>query len=320
MFLSLYKTKNSPTYYIKNIFFFKFLEPSKLNFSNTLFTLNFFIYSKFFSFYDFSLITLSVVFSFFSTFYKTQTTSYNLFKLMSSKVTPLAFFFTMSSTITFFNFNFSYSFWKKYSYNNNLLSFFLLDLKNAFSVVNSNSISFVDSLLALNLFAKDSFLLNKNLNYFHLIVLSSNISKLSLILRDNAILLLNGLYDIYAVDYPNRSYRFELSYCFLSIYTKTRFFFKTFVTENYYVESISSIYPSANWLEREVWDFYGIFFANHKNLRRILTDYGFKGFPFRKDFPLTGYVEARFDDSKFAVVYEPLEITQEFRVFNFKSP
>ncbi len=126
--------------------------------------------------------------------------------------------------------------------------------------------------------------------------------------------------DICVTDYPQRENRFELLYCFLSNTSNTRFFVKSFVNELGSVSSLCSIFNSANWLEREAWDLYGVFFINHPNLRRILTDYGFKGFPFRKDFPLTGYVEVRYDDEVSAIVYEPLEVSQEYRSFNFKSP
>lgn len=161
---------------------------------------------------------------------------------------------------------------------------------------------------------------NKNLSYIYLKTNSKSIVFLSFFLKKNMHLLLKGLYDLVVIDYPTRLLRFELVYCFLSLYTKLRLFAKMYTTEHLRVPSLSSLYSSANWLEREVWDLFGIFFTNHKNLRRILTDYGFKGFPFRKDFPLTGYIEVRFDDSTYSVVYEPLEVTQEFRVFNFKSP
>lgn len=163
-------------------------------------------------------------------------------------------------------------------------------------------------------------LINQNRNYTFLGIDLSSIELLAKILKFDLNLCMNALYDVYAVDYPSRLKRFELAYCFLSIYGNFRVFLKGFIPDNLYVKSISSIFASANWLEREIWDLFGVFFINHKNLRRILTDYGFKGFPFRKDFPLTGYVEARFDESRYAVVYEPLEIAQEFRVFNFKSP
>lgn len=99
-----------------------------------------------------------------------------------------------------------------------------------------------------------------------------------------------------------------------------RIVLRCFATEYISLPTVSDTFSSANWLEREVWDMYGVFFSGHKDLRRILTDYGFSGFPLRKDFPLTGYSEVRYDDSKKQVVLEPLEVSQEFRLFNFKSP
>jgi NADH-quinone oxidoreductase subunit C len=164
------------------------------------------------------------------------------------------------------------------------------------------------------------FLINVNLNYFYLHITHDAVYSLVNFFKKNLILTLKGLYDIFVIDYPSRLLRFELIYGFTSVYNGVRVFLKTHVSENISMCSISNVFSSANWLERECWDLFGVFFANHKNLRRILTDYGFRGFPFRKDFPLTGYIEVRFDDSLFSIVYEPLEISQEFRVFNFRSP
>lgn len=126
------------------------------------------------------------------------------------------------------------------------------------------------------------------------------------------------LVDICVVDNPNKMERFEILYNLLSIKQNFRFYIKTFT--NLRTWSLTSLYTSANWLEREVWDMFGIFFINHPDLRRILTDYGFEGFPLRKDFPLTGYVELRYDDEKSNIVYEPLELAQEYRLFLFNSP
>ena len=109
-------------------------------------------------------------------------------------------------------------------------------------------------------------------------------------------------------------------YCLLSTKYNSRIKIKTFVDEFTPVESIVDIYQSANWLEREVWDMNGIYIEQHPDLRRILTDYGFEGYPLRKDFPLSGYTEVRYDDSQKRVISEPIELTQEFRVFNFNSP
>ncbi len=126
------------------------------------------------------------------------------------------------------------------------------------------------------------------------------------------------LNDICVIDYPEKLERFELNYNFLSVKYNFRFFVKSYTSA--YAPSLSNIFNSANWIERECWDMFGIFFTNHPDLRRILTDYGFDGFPLRKDFPLTGYIEIRYDDEKANIVYEPLELSQEYRLFNFTSP
>jgi len=126
--------------------------------------------------------------------------------------------------------------------------------------------------------------------------------------------------DICTTDYLRPTNRFEVNYALLSLKYKFRLRIKLYVNENEYISSIVGLYSGANWLERENWDMFGIYFTNHPDLRRILTDYGFEGFPFRKDFPLSGYIELRYDDEDRVVVYENLEITQEFRYFDFASP
>lgn len=128
------------------------------------------------------------------------------------------------------------------------------------------------------------------------------------------------LSDLCAVDYPERVNRFEIVYNLLSLRYNSRIRVKTQVDELTPVPSVTSIFSAAGWFEREVWDLYGVYFSNHPDLRRILTDYGFEGHPMRKDFPLSGYVEVRYDDEQKRVVTEPLEMTQEFRSFNFTSP
>lgn len=141
-----------------------------------------------------------------------------------------------------------------------------------------------------------------------------------LFLKDHENCLFKVLIDIFAVDYPSKENRFELIYCLLSTKYNSRIKVKTFVDEFTPVESIVDLYQAANWLEREVWDMNGIYIEQHPDLRRILTDYGFEGYPLRKDFPLSGYTEVRYDDSQKRVISEPLELSQEFRVFNFNSP
>jgi len=139
-------------------------------------------------------------------------------------------------------------------------------------------------------------------------------------LRDDPALLLEQLIDVCGVDYPDRVQRFEVVYSLLSVSLNHRVRVKVSTDEDTPVPSSVSIYPSANWFEREVWDMYGVFFADHPDLRRILTDYGFDGHPMRKDFPLTGYVELRYDPDQRRVVYEPVKLTQDFRTFDFASP
>lgn len=139
-------------------------------------------------------------------------------------------------------------------------------------------------------------------------------------LKNNTNCQFKELIDIVAVDYPQREKRFELNYLLLSLRFATRLKLKVRVDPYEGVESITSLFKAANWFEREAWDLFGVFFHNHPNLRRILTDYGFEGHPLRKDFPLTGFVEVRYDEEKKRVVCESLETAQEFRAFEFQSP
>jgi NADH-quinone oxidoreductase subunit C len=128
------------------------------------------------------------------------------------------------------------------------------------------------------------------------------------------------LIDICGVDYPNRARRFDVVYHLLSVAENARIRVKVETDETTPVPSCIAVYPAANWFEREAFDLYGILFSGHPDLRRILTDYGFSGYPMRKDFPLTGYVEVRYDDEQKRVVYEPVKLVQEFRDFDFLSP
>ena len=130
----------------------------------------------------------------------------------------------------------------------------------------------------------------------------------------------NLLTAISGVDFLGKKYRFSVVYDLLSLTFNTRLRLKVFVNEITSVDSIVSIFKNASWWEREVWDMYGISFSKHPDLRRILTDYGFEGHPLRKDFPLFGYVEFRYDESKKRVIGEPVELTQEFRTFSFEMP
>jgi NADH-quinone oxidoreductase subunit C len=139
-------------------------------------------------------------------------------------------------------------------------------------------------------------------------------------LRDDAGCEFKILIDICGVDYPNRPRRFDVVYHLLSVAKNARIRVKVETDETLPVPSAVSVFPAANWFEREAFDMYGILFANHPDLRRLLTDYGFSGYPMRKDFPLTGYVEVRYDDEQKRVVYEPVKLVQEFRDFDFLSP
>jgi NADH-quinone oxidoreductase subunit C len=139
-------------------------------------------------------------------------------------------------------------------------------------------------------------------------------------LRDDPQCRFEVLIDICGVDYPERAERFDVVYHLLSPRLNQRLRIKIATDETTPVQSVNDVFPAANWYEREAYDLYGIRFAGHPDLRRILTDYGFQGHPLRKDFPLTGYVEVRYDDEKKRVVYEPVKLTQEFRDFDFESP
>jgi NADH-quinone oxidoreductase subunit C len=139
-------------------------------------------------------------------------------------------------------------------------------------------------------------------------------------LRDDPKCLFKQLVDVCGVDWPEREKRFDVVYNLLSLQNNQRIRIKVATDEVTPVPSASSLYSSATWFERETYDLYGIWFADHPDLRRILTDYGFEGHPLRKDFPLTGFVELRWDDVQKRVIYEPVKLTQEFRRFDFLSP
>ncbi len=139
-------------------------------------------------------------------------------------------------------------------------------------------------------------------------------------LRDDSQTQFWNIIDICGVDYPQREERFDVVYHLLSPRVNARIRVKVSTDEEKPVPSVTGLYPGANWFEREAWDMYGILFSGHPDLRRILTDYGFEGHPLRKDFPLTGYVEVRYDDEVKRVVYEPVTLRQEFRDFDFESP
>ena len=139
-------------------------------------------------------------------------------------------------------------------------------------------------------------------------------------LRDDSQCLFKMLVDVCGVDYPQREKRFDVVYNLLSLSHNQRARVKIRLAEGEQAPSVVSLYPSAGWFERECWDLYGVHFTDHPDLRRILTDYGFEGHPLRKDFPLTGHVEVRYDDEQARIVQEPVHLTQEFRNFDFLSP
>ncbi|WP_062220392.1 NADH-quinone oxidoreductase subunit C [Aureimonas sp. D3] len=153
-----------------------------------------------------------------------------------------------------------------------------------------------------------------------LVIRPSDVLDVVTLLRDHPQCQFKNFIDVAGVDYPNRVDRFEVVYHFLSPYLNQRIRVKVTTNEDRPVPSITGIFPGADWFEREAYDLYGILFTGHPDLRRILTDYGFEGHPLRKDFPLTGFVEVHYDEERKQVVYEPVELRQEFRNFDFLSP
>ena len=151
-------------------------------------------------------------------------------------------------------------------------------------------------------------------------VAPADIVRVLTFLRDDPDCRFSILIDICGVDYPGRQRRFDVVYHLLSIAKNARIRVKLQTDETSPVPSAVSVYPAANWFEREAYDMYGILFSDHPDLRRLLTDYGFSGHPLRKDFPLSGFVEVRYDDELKRVVYEPVRLNQEFRDFDFMSP
>ncbi|WP_404404228.1 NADH-quinone oxidoreductase subunit C [Pelagibacterium halotolerans] len=149
---------------------------------------------------------------------------------------------------------------------------------------------------------------------------ASQIVSIARFLRDDARCRFVSIIDVCGVDYPDRTQRFDVVYHFLSPTQNTRVRVRVTTDEDTPVPSITDVYPGANWFEREAYDLYGILFSGHPDLRRLLTDYGFDGHPMRKDFPLTGFVEVRYDESRKRVVYEPVNLAQEFRNFDYLSP
>jgi NADH-quinone oxidoreductase subunit C len=151
-------------------------------------------------------------------------------------------------------------------------------------------------------------------------VTARDIVKIATFLRDDDSCQFWSIIDVTAIDWPGRERRFDVVYHFLSPKQNQRVRVKVETDESTPVPSIIDVFPGANWFERETYDLYGVLFTGHPDMRRLLTDYGFEGHPLRKDFPLTGFVEVRYDDEQKRVVYEPVRLTQEFRNFDFLSP
>ena len=157
-------------------------------------------------------------------------------------------------------------------------------------------------------------------NQIYINIEDNDLIEVILFLKTNSITKFRQLIDITAVDYPEQDRRFKMVYLLLSHETNTRIVIDYNIKEGEIVPSLTSIYPSANWMEREVFDMYGIEFKDHPDLRRILTAYGFNGHPLRKDFPLTGHNEVRYSEDEKKVVYEPVKVEQNYRNFDYESP
>jgi len=156
-------------------------------------------------------------------------------------------------------------------------------------------------------------------NDLSILIHHSNIIDVIKTLKDEDTFIFNQLIDLCGVDWPEEEFRFQVVYNLLSMSNNSRITVRAFTDENNSVNSIKKLFSSADWYEREAFDLYGISFEGHDDLRRILTDYGFEGHPLRKDFPLTGYVEVKYDADKERVIYEPVKLKQEFRDFDFES-
>ncbi len=157
-------------------------------------------------------------------------------------------------------------------------------------------------------------------NQLYLNIDCVDLTDVIIFLKNNTSTRFRQLIDITAVDFPQESKRFKMVYMFLSHETNNRIILSYSINENEVIPSVTDIFPSANWMEREVFDMYGIKFKNHPDLRRILTDYNFEGFPLRKDFPLTGHNEVRYSENEKKVVYEPVKLEQNYRNFDYESP
>ena len=159
-----------------------------------------------------------------------------------------------------------------------------------------------------------------NHNQIYLSINDNDLLDVILLLKTNKDTKFKQLIDITAVDYPENKKRFKIVYLLLSHEFNQRILVSYFINENEKISSLVNIFPSANWMEREIFDMYGIKFNDHPDLRRILTDYGFEGFPLRKDFPLTGHNEVRYSEEEKKVIYEPVKLEQNYRNFDYESP
>ena len=159
-----------------------------------------------------------------------------------------------------------------------------------------------------------------NIKQYQLIVPSYYITNIMAILFLHINYQYKSLVDLFGVDYLDKKYRFQIIYQFISYAYFNRIIIKTWTDDLHFIDSITATYPSANWYERECWDMYGVSFKNHPDLRRILTDYGFQGHPFRKDFPLSGFIELRYDERYQRIAYDPIHSIQEFRIFDTLTP
>ena len=157
-------------------------------------------------------------------------------------------------------------------------------------------------------------------NQLYVTINSEDLLDVILLLKTNKNIKFRQLIDITAVDYPENQKRFKIVYLLLSHEFNQRIILSYFISENEKISSLTKIFPSANWMEREVFDMYGIKFNDHPDMRRILTDYGFEGHPLRKDFPLTGHNEVRYSEDKKKVIYEPVKLEQNYRNFDYESP
>ena len=182
-----------------------------------------------------------------------------------------------------------------------------------------NSLSDVEKKINSELTTKinDSKIVHEQL---YLSIDNEDLPDVILFLKTNKDTKFKQLIDITAVDYPENSKRFKMVYLFLSHQFNQRIIISSLINENEVVPSLTKIFPSANWMEREVFDMYGVKFKDHPDLRRILTDYGFEGYPLRKDFPLTGYNEVRYSEDEKKVIYESVKLEQNYRNFDYESP